>query len=104
MLTTIAWAREGTTKAEIIERLRREETGRGLHFDDCLLTVGASHNRAPSGQAWRPGEVLSIGRLRNGPSRGARRQRHRCWRAGTHGRAERRVHRLRRPRHGADQP
>ena len=60
MLTTIAWAREGTTKAEIIERLRREETGRGLHFDYCLLTVGASHNRAPSGQAWRPGEVLSI--------------------------------------------
>jgi Xaa-Pro dipeptidase len=60
MLTTIAWAREGTTKAEIIERLRREETERGLHFDYCLLTAGASHNRAPSRQAWRPGEVLSI--------------------------------------------
>ena len=60
MLTTIAWAREGTTKAEIIERLRREETGRGLHFDYCLLTLGAGHNRAPSGQAWRPGEVVSI--------------------------------------------
>jgi Xaa-Pro aminopeptidase len=60
MLATIAWAREGTTKAEIIERLRREETGRGLHFDYCLLTLGASHNRAASAQAWRPGEVLSI--------------------------------------------
>ena len=60
MLATISWAREGTTKAEIIERLRREETGRGLHFDYCLLTLGASHNRAPSAQAWKPGEVLSI--------------------------------------------
>ena len=60
MLATIAWAREGTTKAETIERLRREEVGRGLHFDYCLLTLGASHNRAPSGQAWAAGEVLSI--------------------------------------------
>ena len=51
---------EGVTKAEIIEKLRREEVGRGLHFDYCLLTLGASHNRAPSGQAWAPGEVLSI--------------------------------------------
>ena len=60
MLATIGWAREGTTKAEIIERLRREEVQRGLHFDYCLLTLGASHNRAPSGQAWAAGEVLSI--------------------------------------------
>ena len=60
MLAVIGWAREGTTKAEIIERLRREEVARGLHFDYCLLTLGASHNRAPSPQAWAPGEVLSI--------------------------------------------
>jgi Xaa-Pro aminopeptidase len=60
MLATIAWAREGSTKAEIIERLRREETDRGLQFEYCLLTLGASHNRAASDQAWRPGEVLSI--------------------------------------------
>lgn len=60
MLATIAWAREGTTKAEIIERLRREETGRGLQFEYCLLTLGSSHNRAASPQAWRKGEVLSI--------------------------------------------
>lgn len=60
MLATIAWAREGTSKLDIVERLRREETGRGLHFDYCLLTLGASHNRAPSEQRWRPGEVLSI--------------------------------------------
>ncbi len=34
-------------KGEIIERLRREETNRRLHFEYCLLTLGASHNRAP---------------------------------------------------------
>jgi len=60
MLATIAAAGEGTTKGEIIEHLRREETNRGLHFEYCLLTLGASHNRARSPQAWAKGEVLSI--------------------------------------------
>jgi len=60
MLATIGWAREGTTKSEIIEQLRREETNRGAHFEYCLLTLGASHNRAASPQAWKKGEVLSI--------------------------------------------
>ncbi len=60
MLATIEWAREGSTKAEIIEKLRREETRRGLHFEYCLLTLGSSHNRAASPQAWKQGEVLSI--------------------------------------------
>jgi Xaa-Pro aminopeptidase len=40
--------------------LRRQETQRGLHFDYCLLTLGASHNRAGSMQAWQPGEVMSM--------------------------------------------
>lgn len=60
MLATIAWAREGSTKSEIIEQLRREETNRGAHFEYCLLTLGSSHNRAASPQAWKRGEVLSI--------------------------------------------
>jgi Xaa-Pro aminopeptidase len=60
MLSTIAWAREGSTKTEIIEQLRREETNRGAHFEYCLLTLGSSHNRAASDQAWNKGEVLSI--------------------------------------------
>ena len=60
MLATIGWAGEGTTKQAIIERLRREETSRGLGFDYCLLTLGASHNRAPAEQAWQPGEVMSM--------------------------------------------
>ena len=60
MMATISAARAGWTKAQIIEELRRQETNRGLHFDYCLLTLGASHNRASSAQVWQPGEVLSI--------------------------------------------
>ncbi len=60
MIATIAAAQDGWTKARIIEELRQQETSRGLHFDYCLLTLGASHNRASSSQKWRPGEVLSI--------------------------------------------
>jgi Xaa-Pro dipeptidase len=60
MMATVAWAGEGSTKTDIIERLRREETNRGLLFEYCLLTLGASHNRAASDHAWRKGEVLSI--------------------------------------------
>jgi Xaa-Pro dipeptidase len=60
MMATIGWARAGSTKADIIERLRREETNRGLQFEYCLLTLGASHNRASSDHAWREGEILSI--------------------------------------------
>lgn len=60
MLATISAAREGSTKGDIIEQLRREETNRGLHFEYCLLTLGSSHNRAASPQAWAKGEILSI--------------------------------------------
>ncbi len=60
MLATIAAAHEGSSKTEIIEQLRREETNRGLQFEYCLLTLGSSHNRAASPQVWAKGEVLSI--------------------------------------------
>ena len=60
MQATIRSAGEGTSKRDIIERLRIEETQRGLHFDYCLLTLGASHVRAASDQRWQKGEVLSI--------------------------------------------
>lgn len=60
MMATIAWAREGTTKTEIIERLRQEETNRGLQFEYCLIALGSSHNRAASDHAWRKEEVLSL--------------------------------------------
>jgi Xaa-Pro aminopeptidase len=60
MLATMTAAGEGWTKHRILEELRRQETQRGLHFDYCLLTLGASHNRAGSMQAWQPGEVMSM--------------------------------------------
>jgi Xaa-Pro dipeptidase len=60
MAATIAAADEGWTKTRIIEELRQQEVRRGLSFDYCLLTLGASHNRAASDQVWRAGEVLSI--------------------------------------------
>jgi Xaa-Pro dipeptidase len=60
MQATIAGSGAGSSKREIIDRLRREETARGLQFEYCLLTLGSSHNRAASQQAWAEGEVLSI--------------------------------------------
>jgi Xaa-Pro dipeptidase len=60
MQATIAASGEGDSKFQIIERLRREETARGLQFEYCLLTLGSSHNRAASAQTWNKGEVLSI--------------------------------------------
>jgi Xaa-Pro dipeptidase len=60
MQATIAASGQGDSKFQIIDRLRREETARGLQFEYCLLTLGASHNRAASSQTWNKGEVLSI--------------------------------------------
>jgi Xaa-Pro aminopeptidase len=60
MLATIAQCGPGTTKAEITERLRREEVNRGLTFEYCLIAAGNSHNRAPSPQRWENGDVLSV--------------------------------------------
>jgi Xaa-Pro aminopeptidase len=50
----------GTTKAELTEALRREETSRGLTFDYCLITAGSSLNRAPSDQRWEKSDILSL--------------------------------------------
>jgi Xaa-Pro aminopeptidase len=50
----------GTTKNELVEALRREETSRGLTFDYCLITAGTSLNRAPSDQRWEKGDILSL--------------------------------------------
>jgi len=60
MLATFAGVAEGASKHEIVERLRREETDRGLQFEYCLITIGSSHNRAVSDQRWQRGEVLSL--------------------------------------------
>jgi Xaa-Pro aminopeptidase len=60
MLAVVANHGPGTTKLELTEALRREETDRGLTFEYCLIAAGASHNRAPSGQKWQEGDVLSL--------------------------------------------
>ena len=60
MLATIAKTKPGTTKADTVETLRREETNRGLTFEYCLITCGTSMNRAPSDQKWQKGEIMSI--------------------------------------------
>ena len=60
MLAVIASHGPGTTKRELTEALRREETNRGLVFDYCLITAGTSLNRAPSEQEWDKGDVLSL--------------------------------------------
>ncbi len=60
MLAVFASHGAGATKAEIAEALRLEEVKRGLTFEYCLIAAGASRNRAPSDQAWREGEVLSL--------------------------------------------
>ncbi|MEP9398718.1 Xaa-Pro peptidase family protein [Mesorhizobium sp. KR2-14] len=60
MLAVFSGQRAGASKREIVEALRREETNRGLQFEYCLITIGASHNRAVSPQTWNKGEVLSL--------------------------------------------
>ncbi len=60
MQATIKGSGAGDTKHAIIERLRQEETQRGLTFEYSLLTLGDSHVRAGSDQTWQKGEVLSI--------------------------------------------
>jgi Xaa-Pro aminopeptidase len=60
MLAVFGGHGAGSTKEEMAEALRREETVRGLAFDYCLIAAGASHNRAPSDQRWEQGDPLSV--------------------------------------------
>ncbi|HZP75522.1 MAG TPA: Xaa-Pro peptidase family protein [Pseudolabrys sp.] len=60
MLAVISGHGPGTTKQELSDALRREETNRGMMFEYCLLTAGTSLNRAPSDQPWGKGEILSL--------------------------------------------
>lgn len=50
----------GTTKRQVVDKLRLEETNRGLNFEYCLIAAGTSFNRAPSDQRWELGEVMSL--------------------------------------------
>jgi Xaa-Pro aminopeptidase len=60
MLDTFKSCSPGMTKNEIVETLRRNEVNRGLTFEYCLITAGTSHNRAPSDQRLKPGDIMSL--------------------------------------------
>jgi Xaa-Pro aminopeptidase len=60
MLAVFDRCAPGQTKNEIVDRLRREEVGRGLTFEYCLIAAGTSLNRAPSDQRLEAGDVLSL--------------------------------------------
>ena len=60
MQAVIAKHGPGSSKRELTEALRREETNRGLTFEYCLITCGTSLNRAPTDQVWGDGEILSL--------------------------------------------
>jgi Xaa-Pro aminopeptidase len=60
MLAVMGSHGPGATKTEVVEALRREEVNRGLTFEYCLITAGASLNRAPSDQVWGAGDILSL--------------------------------------------
>jgi Xaa-Pro aminopeptidase len=60
MLATLGRCAPGSTKRDIVQVLREEETRRGLDFEYCLLTVGTSRNRAPSDEVWREGDIISL--------------------------------------------
>ena len=60
MLAVFGSCAPGLTKHELVDRLRREEVGRGLTFEYCLITAGTSLNRAPSDQRLEQGDILSL--------------------------------------------
>jgi Xaa-Pro aminopeptidase len=60
MQATFAACRPGMTKHEVVGQLRREETNRGLNFEYCLISAGASLNRAPSDYVLEKGDIISL--------------------------------------------
>src|SRR6201997_2728218 len=60
MLAVFDECAPGQTKNEIVDKLRREEVGRGLTFEYCLISAGTSLNRAPSDQRLEAGDILSL--------------------------------------------
>lgn len=60
MLATFQSAKPGVTEAQLVERLRLEQSERGLTFDFALIASGLTFGRAPSNRPWNPGETLSL--------------------------------------------
>jgi len=60
MLATFDGVSEGMTEIEVVERLRNEQTVRGLRFGYCLIASGSGLNRAPSDRVVGPGDAVSL--------------------------------------------
>jgi len=60
MLAVFDRCAPGMTKSELVKALRREEVGRDLTFEYCLVTAGSSLNRAPSEQRLVKGDIVSL--------------------------------------------
>src|SRR6202158_6257395 len=60
MQAAFSACRPAMTKHDVVGRLRREETNRGLNFEYCLISAGSSLNRAPSDQLLGAGDILSL--------------------------------------------
>lgn len=60
MRATFDAIRPGMTKNQAVDRLRIEETLRGLTFEYCLIAAGESLNRSRSDQVMREGDILSL--------------------------------------------
>jgi Xaa-Pro aminopeptidase len=60
MLATWKRCRPGITKLENVDTLRKQEVERDLTFEYCLHTMGSSLNRAPSEQALKAGDIMSL--------------------------------------------
>lgn len=60
MLAVMGSHGPGTTKRELEQALRREETARGLVFEYALITLGTNLVRAPSDEVWEAGGILSM--------------------------------------------
>jgi Xaa-Pro aminopeptidase len=60
MLAVFASNVSGRSKRDIAAHLRQEEIGRDLVFEYCLISAGASHNRAPSEQIIQDGDVVAL--------------------------------------------
>ena len=50
----------GRSKRDIAAHLRREELSRDLVFEYCLISAGASHNRAPNDTIVKDGDVVAL--------------------------------------------
>lgn len=60
MIAVMEGSRQGTTKRQLVEALRREEAERGLVFEYALVTVGTDFNRVASEDRWMAGDILSL--------------------------------------------